>query len=329
MMTKRENLLAAVRGGQPEHFVNQFEALGFIMGDPVQARSRKGFGIGKEYVNDWGVTIRWQPGTPGPFPVHDAEHKVLKDITKWKEVVHAPSLDLTEADWAPMAAMAAKIDRKEKFVCPTVAPGVFEQLHYLMGMDDCMINFYLEPECIKELIDYITEYELGFAEQLCRYVKPDAIIHHDDWGSQRSTFLSPTMFEEFLLPSYKKIYGYYKSHGVELIIHHSDSYAQTLVPYMIEMGIDVWQGVLNTNDIPAMIKEYGGKISFMGGINNGIVDVENWTQELVHDLVEKTCRACGPKYFIPSLTAGGPGSTYQGVYAAVTEEILKMDSVLL
>ena len=46
------------------------------------------------------------------------------------------------------------------------------------------------------------------------------------------------MFEEFILPSYKKIYGYYKSHGVELIVHHSDSYAATLVPYMIDMGID-------------------------------------------------------------------------------------------
>ena len=31
--------------------------------------------------------------------------------------------------------------------------------------------------------------------------------------------------------------------GVDVIVHHSDSYAATLVPYMIEMGIDVWQGV--------------------------------------------------------------------------------------
>lgn len=328
-LNKRENMLACLRGENPERFVNQFEALAFQMGNPLQARERKGFGIGSEYVNGWGVTIRWQEGTPGPFPVHDEEHIVLKDITRWKEVVQAPALDFTAEDWAPFAARAAAVDRSEQFVTCTVSPGVFEQLHYLMGMDECLVNFYLEPEALKELIDYITEWELKFAEQLCRYVQPDAIIHHDDWGSQRSTFLAPEMFAEFLVPSYQKIYGYYKEHGVELIIHHSDSYAETLVPYMIDMGIDVWQGCLSTNDLPALVKKYGGKISFMGGINNGIVDVENWTREVIRGEVERLCTACGANYFIPSMTAGGPSSVYRGVHSTVTEEIDRMSRKLL
>jgi uroporphyrinogen-III decarboxylase len=99
------------------------------------------------------------------------------------------------------------------------------------------INFYEEPEAMKELIAYITDYELRYAEVLTRYLKPDAIFHHDDWGTQYSFFISPAMFHEFILPSYKKIYGFYKSHGVELIVHHSDSYAANLVPMMIEMAV--------------------------------------------------------------------------------------------
>ena len=295
----------------------------------MPTRPRRGFGPGSEYVNGWGVTIRWVPGTPGPFPVHDDAHKVLKDVTAWKDVVHAPSLDFTEEDWAPFAARAAQIDSRELLPTTTVAPGIFEQLHYLMGMDDCMINFYLEPEAIKELIDYITDFELRFAEQLCKYVKPEAILHHDDWGSQRSTFLSPEMFAEFLVPAYKKVYGYYKDHGVKFVMHHSDSYAETLVPYMIDMGIDVWQGILSSNDIPACIQKYGGKISFMGGINNGIVDVEDWSREKIRAEVERMCTACGPQYFIPSMTAGGPASNYPGVYQTVTEEIDRMSKLML
>ena len=50
------------------------------------------------------------------------------------------------------------------------------------------------------------------------------------------------MFREYYLDAYKKVYGYYKDHGVQLIVHHSDSYAANLVPSMIEMGIDIWQG---------------------------------------------------------------------------------------
>jgi hypothetical protein len=31
---------------------------------------------------------------------------------------------------------------------------------------------------------------------------------------------------------------------------------------MINMGIDIWQGTMTTNDIPALVKEYGaGSVS--------------------------------------------------------------------
>ncbi len=55
-------------------------------------------------------------------------------------------------------------------------------------------------------------------------------------------------------------------------MHHSDSYAATLVPYMIEMGVDIWQGVMTTNNVPELMKKYGGQISFMGGIDSAKVD---------------------------------------------------------
>ena len=179
-----------------------------------------------------------------------------------------------------------------------------------------------------ELIDYLTEYELILAEKLCHYVKPDGVFHHDDWGTQVSTFLSPEMFEEFFLPAYKQIYGYYKSHGADLIVHHTDSYAATLVPYMIDMGVSIWQGVMNTNNIPELIQKYGGKITFMGGIDSASVDRPDWTQDMVAKEVRRACTDCGKLYFIPNTTQGLPMSTYPGVYEAVTAEINKMSSEL-
>ena len=179
-----------------------------------------------------------------------------------------------------------------------------------------------------ELIDYITEWELKYAEEVCKHLKPDALFHHDDWGTQMSTFLSPAMFEEFYLPAYKKIYGYYKEHGVQVIIHHSDSYAATLVPYMIEMGIDIWQGVMRSNNIPELIQKYGGQITFMGGVDSALVDYPGWTRDVVEKEVRSICEACGTKFFIPNTSQGGAMSTYPGVYEAVAEEIDKMSKEL-
>ena len=275
-------------------------------------------------VNQWGVTIQFSPDLPGPFPVHDEEHIVLKDITKWREQVKFPNLKYPREDWEAAAEPIKNIDRNEVFVTAMMAPGIFDHLHYLMGMENALLSFYEEPEALKELLAALTAWEMEYISYICEYFKPDVVFHHDDWGSHRSTFMSPDMFEEFILPAYKQIYGYFKANGVELIIHHSDSYAATLVPHMIEAGIDVFQGCVDTNDVPALIKQYGGKISFMGNINNGTVDVPDWTDALIAETVEKSCRECGKLYYIPCCTAGGPGSSYPGVFDAVTREINRM-----
>lgn len=328
MLSRKANLLETIRGGKPDRYVNQYEALSMVYKNPYTAAFPPAVEGGPNIVNGWGVTISFPKGMPGSFPVHDAEHIVCKDITCWRDYVKAPNIKFTAEEWAPYVAEAEKIDRNEYFVTPFIAPGIFEQCHYLMEMQNCLITFYEEPEYMHELIDYITDWELAYAEEICKYLKPDAIFHHDDWGSQESSFLSPDMFEEFYVPAYKKLYGFYKEHGVELIVHHSDSYAANLVPYMIEMGIDIWQGTMSTNNIPALIDQYGGQITFMGGIDSGVVDRKDWTQERIAEEVERVCRENGTKYFIPCNTMGGPESIYPGVYEAITSEVEKMSEKL-
>ena len=93
---------------------------------------------------------------------------------------------------------------------------------------------------------------------------------------------------------------------------------------MIDMGIDIWQGVMTSNNIPELIKEYGGKITFMGGIDSAKVDFPGWTEEIVATEVRRACEECGKLYFIPNASQGLPMSTYPGVYEALSREIDNM-----
>ena len=324
MLTKSQNILETIRGASPDRYVNQYEYLNIVMGTPFLAKYPV-VAYGQEnVVGAWGVTWTWPEGFPGGFPVHTPDKIVIKDIENWRDYIQEPDLNYTEEDWAPYVAMAEKIDRNEEYVTAILAPGIFEMCHHLLEIQNCLVAFYEYPDEMHELIDFLTEWELKYAEQICRYLKPDAVFHHDDWGSQISTFVSPEMFREFIKPAYEKIYGYFKSHGVEIIVHHSDSYAATLVPDMIDMGIDVWQGVMNTNNIPELIEKYGGKITFMGGIDSASVDRPDWTPKLAAEEVQKTCKNCGTRYFIPNLSQGLAVSTFPGVYEAVSAEIDKM-----
>ena len=123
---------------------------------------------------------------------------------------------------------------------------------------------------------------------------------------------------------YKQIYGYYHDHGVELVFHHSDSYCANLVDDMIEMGIDVWQGNMKSNDLPAMMEKYKGKITFMGEIDNKQVDFEGWTyDDCEKAALEAIKRGNSLTSFIPCITQGGPGSLYEGTYQALWDAIDK------
>ena len=320
MLTIRDNFWETVKGGKPDRFVNQYEYLSMVS-TPFSINQPRPVQGGPPVTDSWGVTRLFPNNAPGAFPDHSPDKIVVQDIDCWEDYVKMPRVDFTDEDWEPYLEKAKQIDRKEKFLTVMLAPGIFEMCHYLCEIQNTLIYFYTNPDELKGILDVVTEYEFIMAEQICKHMHPDAIFHHDDWGSQQSTFISPEMFREFIKPCYEKVYGYYKDHGVELIVHHSDSYAATLVPYMIEMGIDIWQGVMTTNNIPELIRRYGGQITFMGGIDSAKVDYPGWTREAVAREVRKACETCGTRYFIPSASQGLAMSTFEGVYEAVSGEI--------
>jgi len=327
MLTIKQNLAETMKkDGHPDRFVNQWEFVNLLfpasyyMGDyPITP--------GNEGYDMYGVFWRFPEGQMGAFPVHDSAHTLVKDIEDWKANVKRPVVPDDPGYWGMLNGMAAQVDREQQYVCALHPQGVFERLHDLLGMEDALAGFYEDPDIIQEIIDWIVDIELEYAKAMIERVGIDAVLHHDDWGSLKSTFLAPEMFNEFFTPAYKKIYGYYKKNNV-LVIHHNDAYSAPLVPYMIEMGIDIWQGPTPTNDIPDLISKYGGQITFMGEIETKLLDVPDWTREDVAKEVERACTKCGKHSFIPCLTAGTPMTAFPGVSQAVSEEIDKMSKKL-
>ena len=74
--------------------------------------------------------------------------------------------------------------------------------------------------------------------------------------------MKPDMWREFFKEPYRRFYGYIRSRGV-IAIHHADSYLVPIVDDMAEIGIQVWQGTLPENDIPALQRHLSGKLTLM------------------------------------------------------------------
>jgi uroporphyrinogen-III decarboxylase len=251
------------------------------------------------------------------------ENQVVQDITEWEKYVKVPDLrGKCSEGWEAAIASKNAIDSSKYLSMVVMGTGIFEQLHMLMTFEDTLMNFLLEPEAMHELIDTICEYRLTYMKLIVENLHPDAIVSHDDWGSKNSLFMSPDTWREFFKKPYKKLYDYLHENDV-IVIHHADSYCEPIAPDMVDIGVDIWQGVLPTNNIKALSEQVGDKMLLMGGIDSGI-DREDATEEEIRRETRRALNEYGDlKGFWPGMTYGGPGTLFDHVEPTIIDEISK------
>lgn len=321
-MDAKQNFLETLKWGKPEALVNEWEPFGMVF-DPLMALTLVAQ-PGKTIVDPWGVTIYWGENEPGAMPLVTEENKAIKDVTTFRDDIKSPDIAGAELDWSGAKEMQEKVRKSGKLATSLMATGLFEQSHYLMGFEDALTNLLIEPEAMHELLDYITDYKLTYCRLLVENLKPDIVLFHDDWGSKGNLFMSADVWREFFKPRYQKIYSYLKENGV-IVMHHADSKLELIVQDMIDIGIDIWQGVLPQNDIPAIQKITNGKMLLMGGIDAAIIDHKEYDEEVIRAEVRRACDEYVPGGgFIPCLTYGGEGSIFPGVNDVIMDEISKI-----
>ncbi len=140
------------------------------------------------------------------------------------------------------------VNRKEKFVGFMCAGGLFERSHHLMGMENALINYMEYPEEMAGVLREIAEYKKTYIRLVAEKIHPDIIFYHDDWGSKQNLFLPPRIWRALIKPLQKEISDVIHECGM-IYMHHADCICQPIVEDMVEIGVDIWQGVIAQNDI--------------------------------------------------------------------------------
>lgn len=329
MQSPKEIFLELLKpDGKPERQLKQYEALTMALWDPINGYLRGNRQRGCTSQDRWGTTIMWPAEAPGPMPHITQENKVCPDITRWRDFVHAPDLEANcTQGWEECRALAREKAGEDRLIAGFMGTGIFEQCHFLMGFEDTLTNLYEHPQDMHELIDYITDYRIRYVKMLIDKLQPDLIFSHDDWGTKDALFMKPEMWREFFKEPYRRFYGYIRSRGV-IALHHADSYLVPIVEDMVELGIQVWQGVLPENDIPALQRQLQGRMVLMGGIGAAI-DRPDATESEVRSYVSQVLAAyCPGGHYIPSITYGLFGTVYPHVDPLIDDEIDRYNSTL-
>ena len=298
--TLRENAMAIYNREQPDYYFDLMDAIQ-IVPDPVLLRGMVPQD-GKEYPDEWGTVYIYKPGAPGPHPHVTAQNAVIKDIEHWERDLKVPSLE--GLDWTAARQVAEATDRRDKFVGVMFGGGLFERSHHLMGMENALCAYLENPDEMKAMLRVIADYKIGYIRQMAKEIHPDIIFYHDDWGSKQNVFLPPRVWRNIIKPLQKEISDAIHEGGM-IYMHHADCICQPIVTDMVEIGIDIWQGVIAQNDIVEIQRITEGKLAMVGGIDGPKIDIENITEEEIRAEVRRAVDTyCPGGRFYPAIPNG-------------------------
>jgi uroporphyrinogen-III decarboxylase len=169
-----------------------------------------------------------------------------------------------------------------------------------------MEDLMLYPDECEAFFDAYTDWKMEAIKLLIDNLDFDILHSHDDLGAKTKLFFSPQIFRDMFKPRYKKLYDYCHSRGI-LVQHHCDSYITPFAGDFAEIGVDMWQGALPTNDIVKIQKELdekGYNMLLMGGLEAAIVDNEYATEEEIRAEVRRAIDTYGPGgHFLPCIAS--------------------------
>ena len=284
-ITRRENMLRAYRHQMP-WFIPSASDIDVCIPSVLEEGPT---GIGKSQ-DGWGTWWLLLEGQPGPMPDESAP-VALEDITEWREVLHFP--DVEKYDWEKGAAEdTAGWDRENRISSCIIVNGMWERFDALCGFENALCNLIAEPEESFALMSALADHKIKYMEKIAKYYKPDKIVMHDDYGTEKAMFFNPDLWRELFKPNLKKVVD--ACHDLGMIYeHHSCGYIVPILDDFTELGIDAWNPVQNPNQPLELIKKYKGKLTFVGGFNDRLFINPAATDEEKRASIDETVQTFG------------------------------------
>lgn len=212
------------------------------------------------------------------------------------------------ADWSGLDAYLTRLPRADapgrldgarpalarhaaqRYVAGMTQLALFERYHCLRGMEQAFEDFYSTPQEAERLLAAIADYLLGVIASWGR-LGVDAWFLTDDWGTQQSMMVSPTMWRRFFAPHYRRLCD--EAHRWNMqVIFHSCGNVTAIIGDLIDVGVDVIDPLQpEAMDLAGVAREFGGRVAFSGGMSDQ--ELVRFTPTQVRDHVRRTIDLLG------------------------------------
>ena len=189
-------------------------------------------------------------------------------------------------DDAFYAGAQAFADQKGDYAaCLVTRIGIFSTM-MSMGMENFCVALYENRPLVEEVLDRYCNWTTEVAERVC-HLGFDVFVSTDDMAFKTSTFFSPSVFRELVLPRYRRV----RERITLPWVIHSDGNILSFVDDLLSLGIaGLHPNEKGAVDIRAMKHRYGTRLCLLGNVDLNILgmgtpeDVDREVFELIRDV---------------------------------------------
>jgi uroporphyrinogen-III decarboxylase len=172
------------------------------------------------------------------------------------------------------------------FTMAGISANPFERLQFIRGPEALYMDLADPPPAMQR---FLRELHGFFCDHLSVWAKTDvdSLMIGDDWGSQRSLLVSPTLWRNMFKPLYRDYIQIAHNAGKKLFLH-SDGHIAAIFPDFIELEVDAVNSQIFCMGVEAL-RPFAGRITFWGEMDrqhllpHGTVEDIDSAVRSVHD----------------------------------------------
>jgi len=297
MMTSKERVRLAVRHKQPDRVPVNFEAMDYVKDKILKAKNLSCYDDILDYYevdiadcspdycgkklrswNENGLNIS-ETVYGYLMSEHDScgeKHSIVHKYPFDKEttVKDILNFDWINPDMFDYESVKRKCNKHKNRAMQFGHEGPFQLATFLMSMEDIFEKMILESDVAHALYDRFVQFELEYYERIFMAAdgQADILRPHDDYGTQISMLFSVPMWKEFFEENTKKLVKLAHKYNA-FYQQHSCGAIRDIIPSLIECGVDILEPIQKVKgmEIESLKKDFGGKLSFHGGIDTQFV----------------------------------------------------------
>ena len=143
----------------------------------------------------------------------------------------------------------------------------------LVGENGIFYGIYDRPDLLKEILDHFAQLTLLCAEKALQEACIDLIVIIDEMTGSNGPIFSPETLSAFFLPAIDEFTSLARSYGLEIALLYQRGNLSEAIDAYRRCGITGLIGVEDQNGmhLEELLKKYGNKMCFMGGIDGMVL----------------------------------------------------------